>query len=154
MKKIILVLATLIAGASLSAQTPVAAPAAPSYSVTVDFPYVSKYVFRGVELSKGTFQPSVKLTLPETGDTPKPGAADEKPPIIVTVADGEPHYFVGNRAVTSDKLQTELKLAASADPETRLIIRADGGAEWRLVVKVMELAKLAPMRKVTELAIN
>lgn len=62
MKKIILVLATLIAGASLSAQTPVAAPAAPSYPVTVDFPYFSKYVFRGVELSKGTFQPSVKLT--------------------------------------------------------------------------------------------
>ena len=88
-------------------------------------------------------QPSVKLTLPETGDTPKPGAADEKPPMIVTVAVGEPHYFIGNLPVTSDKLQSELKLAASADPETRLIIRADGGAEWRLVVKVMELAKLA-----------
>ena len=90
----------------------------------------------------------MKLTLPETGDTPKPGAADEKPPLIVTVAKEAPHYFVGNRPVTMDKLQTELKVAASADPETRLIIRADGGAEWRLVVKVMEFAKLAPIKNV------
>ena len=93
-------------------------------------------------------QPAVKLTLPETGDTPKPGAADEKPPLIVTVAKDEPHYYVGNRPVTMDKLQAELKVAASADPGTRLIIRADGGAEWRLVVKVMEFAKLAPIKNV------
>ncbi len=93
-------------------------------------------------------QPSVKLTLAETGDTPKQGAADEKPPMIVTVAVGEPHYFIGNLPVATDKLQSALKLAASADPETRLVIRADGGAEWRLVVKVMELAKLAQITHV------
>lgn len=49
MKKIILIIATLLAGASLSAQTPVAAPAAPSYSVTVDFPYASNYCFRAIK---------------------------------------------------------------------------------------------------------
>jgi biopolymer transport protein ExbD len=92
-------------------------------------------------------QPSVKLTLPETGDTPKAGATDEKP-LIVSVAKDEPHYYVGNRAVTPEKLQTELKVAASADPNMRLVIRADGGAEWRLVVKVMEFAKLAPIKNV------
>lgn len=37
------------------------APAS-SYTVTVDFPYASKYVFRGVELAQGSFQPSVKVT--------------------------------------------------------------------------------------------
>lgn len=62
MKKTILLLATLLAGASLSAQTPVAAPAAPSYSVTVDFPYASKYCFRAIKYAEGSFQPSVKLT--------------------------------------------------------------------------------------------
>ena len=63
MKNIILVLAALIAGASLSAQTPaaVAAPA-PAYSVTVDFPYASKYCFRAIKYAEGSFQPSVKLT--------------------------------------------------------------------------------------------
>jgi uncharacterized protein (TIGR02001 family) len=60
MKKIALILAALVAGASLSAQDP--APAAPSYSVTLDFPYASKYVFRGVQYAEGSFQPSVKVT--------------------------------------------------------------------------------------------
>ncbi|MBI2496767.1 MAG: hypothetical protein HYV75_02165 [Opitutae bacterium] len=60
MKKIALLIASLVTGASLLAQDP--APAAPSYSVTVDFPYASKYVFRGVQLAEGSFQPSVKLT--------------------------------------------------------------------------------------------
>ncbi len=60
MKKIALILAALVAGGSLSAQEPAAA--ASSYSVTVDFPYATKYVFRGVELAKGAFQPSVKVT--------------------------------------------------------------------------------------------
>lgn len=60
MKKIALILAALVAGASLPAQAP--APAAPSYSVTADFTYTTKYVFRGVELAKGAFQPSLKVT--------------------------------------------------------------------------------------------
>lgn len=59
MKKIALLLAALVSGASLSAQAP--APAK-SYSVTVDFPYASKYVFRGVQFAESSFQPSVKLT--------------------------------------------------------------------------------------------
>jgi uncharacterized protein (TIGR02001 family) len=58
MKKITLLLAALITGASLTAAE---APAS-SYNVTVDFPYTTKYVFRGIELAKGAFQPSVKLT--------------------------------------------------------------------------------------------
>ncbi len=51
MKKVSLLLAALVTGATLSAQSPAPAPApaAPSYSVTVDFPYASKYVFRGVQ---------------------------------------------------------------------------------------------------------
>ncbi len=57
MKKFLILLAALVAGASLSAADP-----APAYSVTLDFPYASKYVFRGVELAKGAFQPSVKVT--------------------------------------------------------------------------------------------
>jgi uncharacterized protein (TIGR02001 family) len=60
MKKTAFILAALITGAALRADdTP--APAA-SYSVTADFPYVGKYVFRGVQLAKDSFQPSLKLT--------------------------------------------------------------------------------------------
>jgi uncharacterized protein (TIGR02001 family) len=58
MKKTVLIIAALAASLSLRAQEP--APAS-SYSVTVDFPYASKYVFRGVQLAEGTFQPSVEV---------------------------------------------------------------------------------------------
>ncbi len=60
MKKTSLLLAALLSGASLSADEPVS-----SYSVTADFAYTTKYVFRGVELAEGAFQPGLKLT---TGD--------------------------------------------------------------------------------------
>jgi uncharacterized protein (TIGR02001 family) len=62
MKKTTLLLAALLAGASLSADE--TAPVS-SYSVTADFSYVTKYVFRGFELAEDAFQPSLKFT---TGD--------------------------------------------------------------------------------------
>jgi uncharacterized protein (TIGR02001 family) len=64
MKKPALLLAALLTGASLSADTapaPAAAPAS-SYSITADFTYATKYVFRGVQYAEGAFQPSVKVT--------------------------------------------------------------------------------------------
>jgi uncharacterized protein (TIGR02001 family) len=60
MKKYALILAALVSGAAMQAADAMTAPAS-SYSVTVDFPYVSKYVFRGKELAKDSFQPSVKV---------------------------------------------------------------------------------------------
>jgi biopolymer transport protein ExbD len=68
--------------------------------------------------------------------------------MIVTVAKEAPNYYVGNRPVTADALQTELKVAAASDANMHLVVRADGGAEWRLVVKVMEYAKLAQIKNV------
>ncbi len=58
MKKTALLLAALVTGALMSADD---APAT-SYSVTADFPYASSYVFRGVKIATGSFQPSLKLT--------------------------------------------------------------------------------------------
>ena len=58
MKKTVILLAALLTGASLAADT---APAS-SYSITADFPYTTKYVFRGVQYAEGAFQPSVKFT--------------------------------------------------------------------------------------------
>lgn len=57
MKKISLILAALATGYVAQAQD----AAKTSYSVTVDFPYTSKYVFRGIEFAKDSFQPSVEI---------------------------------------------------------------------------------------------
>ncbi|HEY8993801.1 MAG TPA: TorF family putative porin [Lacunisphaera sp.] len=58
MKKTAILIAALLTGASLHADD---APKS-SYNITVDVPYTTKYVFRGIQYAKGAFQPSVKLT--------------------------------------------------------------------------------------------
>jgi len=60
MKKTALIFALLAAGFTAHAQTPVQESKL-SYSVTVDFPYASKYVFRGIENAKDSIQPSIEV---------------------------------------------------------------------------------------------
>ncbi len=58
-----LLLSVLALGALTARAQPVVAPeATPAYSITADFPYTTKYVFRGVQLGAGSLQPAVKLT--------------------------------------------------------------------------------------------
>jgi uncharacterized protein (TIGR02001 family) len=66
MKTPLMLLAALAAGASLSAQSD---DPRSSYSVTADFTYTSKYVFRGVQRAKDSFQASVEVKAgdPQTG---------------------------------------------------------------------------------------
>lgn len=59
MKKITITLLALAAGAFLRAED--SAPKS-SYSVTMDFPYVSKYVFRGLEVGGAAIQPSIEVS--------------------------------------------------------------------------------------------
>lgn len=62
MKKTITLCAALLAGGTcVWAQDNAAAVDEPAYAVTVDFPFVSKYVFRGVKLSRESLQPSVEI---------------------------------------------------------------------------------------------
>jgi biopolymer transport protein ExbD len=92
--------------------------------------------------------PAVALKLPETGDAPKEGASKEKPPLVVTIANAAPQFYIGNRAVTSDKLLNELRSAVAADPQLKLVLRADEEASWRDVVKVMDFAKQAKVQSI------
>jgi uncharacterized protein (TIGR02001 family) len=56
MKKTIALCAALLACGSAFAQEE------SEYAVTMDLPYVTKYVFRGVQIAKDSFQPSVEFT--------------------------------------------------------------------------------------------
>ncbi len=57
MKKTIALCAALLAGSAAFA-----AEDESTYAVTLDFPYVTKYVFRGVELARDSLQPSVEVS--------------------------------------------------------------------------------------------
>ncbi len=93
-------------------------------------------------------QPSVKLALPEVGDAPKPGTSADPVPMIVTIAAGEPVYFIGSRAVTEDKLGQELRSAAAGDANLHLVLSADRNAPWERVAKALQMARAANVRHV------
>jgi uncharacterized protein (TIGR02001 family) len=57
MKKAIALLIALLGAANLPAQGTL-----PAYTVAVDFPFATKYVFRGIEVTKDCIQPSVTFT--------------------------------------------------------------------------------------------
>lgn len=106
MKKTVLILAALFAGLSLRAQE-----SASSYSVTVDFPYTTKYVFRGVELARGSFQPSVEIS--SGGFTA--GMWTSQP--ITDNTDNEIDFYVGYGKDLSDTLSLDTGVAVYYYPE-------------------------------------
>ena len=61
MKKTILLCTALLAGTSAVLAQEASAVAESDYAVTVDFPFTSKYVFRGVKLGREAVQPSVEV---------------------------------------------------------------------------------------------
>ncbi len=93
-------------------------------------------------------QPSVKLALPEVGDAPKPGTSADPVPLIVTIAAGEPVYFIGTRAVTEDRLGQELRSAVAGDANLHLVLSADRNAPWERVAKALQMARAANVRHV------
>ena len=58
MNKTALLVAAVLAGSSLPAQENSSA-----YSITLDFPYVSEYVFRGISYADDAIQPSIELAV-------------------------------------------------------------------------------------------
>src|SRR5512139_199696 len=85
--------------------------------------------------------PALRLALPESRQSAKPG--DTGDTLIVTIAKEEPHLHLGLRPVTLEKLLTELKSGTARNPHLSLSIRADTGAPFGEVVKVMDAAKEA-----------
>jgi biopolymer transport protein ExbD len=99
-------------------------------------------------LASTTFkgQPQVKIALPEASETPKPGGGNEKPGFAVSVVQGPPFFYIGNRPITEDKLFAELKAARSADPQLHLEIRADKDASVGRLVRLVQFAKQADIK--------
>ncbi|HXG48476.1 MAG TPA: biopolymer transporter ExbD, partial [Methylomirabilota bacterium] len=65
----------------------------------------------------------LKIALPEARAA-TPGSGDSEP-FIVQIATNAPYFFIGDRPVTFDRLQAELKAAVARDPRLKLDIRAD-----------------------------
>src|SRR6267154_537159 len=92
-------------------------------------------------------QPALKLALPESKQTVKPGASENN--IVITIAPQKPHFFLGERAVTEDKLEQELKASSAKTPQVSVSIRADKAAPVSELVKVMDATRSAGIKSVS-----
>jgi biopolymer transport protein ExbD len=93
-------------------------------------------------------QPALKLALPESKQA-KQGASDA--PLVVTIAQQEPYFYLGARSVTLDRLQQELASSAARNPKISISIRADAKAPLEQVIKVMDTARAANIKTAIEL---
>jgi biopolymer transport protein ExbD len=91
-------------------------------------------------------QPALKLALPESNRTAEPG--DQIDHVVITIAKEEPFFFLGSRPIVFDRLATELKAANEKNPGLSLAIRADREAPFGQIVRVMDAAKEAGIKKV------
>ena len=93
-------------------------------------------------------QPALKLALPESSQAQKSGASENAPQVVTIDEHGNLRFGPDSRAVTSDDLRADLLNEVAKNPEMRLVINADGAAPWRLIVKVMDLAKEAKIKTI------
>jgi biopolymer transport protein ExbD len=87
-------------------------------------------------------QASLKLALPESKIS-KAGAADTKPPMVISVTTNAPYLFLGSTPVTIERIQSDLTSGVKANPNLRVAIRADKRAPFGEIIKVIDAAKLA-----------
>jgi uncharacterized protein (TIGR02001 family) len=100
-----LLLAALVTGSSLSAQES-------SYSLTIDFPYVSDYVFRGIKYADDAIQPSIEYA---TGDF-YAGIWISEP--VSNTATNEYDFYAGYGIAISDSWALDLGANYYYYPET------------------------------------
>ena len=98
-------------------------------------------IFLMVTTTAKKVEPALKLNLPQSKEA-KPGATESKP-FVVQVTTNFPYFFIGDRPVTVDKLQSELADAVKKDPQLKVAVKADKQAPFGEIVKVIDASKLA-----------
>jgi biopolymer transport protein ExbD len=94
-------------------------------------------------------QASLKVSLPESSQSKKPGA-NENPPLVVSIdAQGGLRIGPNNDAVTLEQLQARLRDELAKNPKLALAVNADKNAPWGKIVNVMDAAKAANIKTVS-----
>src|SRR6185312_15418166 len=70
-------------------------------------------------------QPSLRLALPESSQSTKPGANDAPPLMVVIEADGNLRFGPDALPITVDDLKSQLLAAAAKNPQLKVALNAD-----------------------------
>src|SRR5262245_7330978 len=80
-------------------------------------------IFLMVTTTAKKVEPALKLSLPQSKEA-KPGSTDAKP-FVIQVTTNFPYFFIGDRPVTLDKLQSEMTAGVKTDPQLKVTVKAD-----------------------------
>jgi biopolymer transport protein ExbD len=98
-------------------------------------------IFLMVTTTAKKVEPALKLNLPQSKEA-KPGITDAKP-FVIQVTTNFPYFFIGDRPVTLDKLQSEMTAGVKTDPQLKVTVKADKEAPFGMIVKVIDASKVA-----------
>lgn len=85
--------------------------------------------------------PALSLNLPTSKSAGLQGETEQR--FTVTIAESEPHIYLGDRVVPIEELENELRQLALDHDELDLSIRPDEAAPVGLLVDVIDAAKAA-----------
>jgi len=93
-------------------------------------------------------QPALRLALPESSHAQKSGANEAAPLVVSIDPNGNLRLGAEAKPVTLERLTSELLAAVAKTPDLKLSISADKAAPWGQIVKVMDAAKEAKIKRV------
>jgi biopolymer transport protein ExbD len=84
----------------------------------------------------------LKLKLPEAKTAEDAGInRDERPPLVTIAADGS--IWIDDKIVPESELEGRIKQLVERAPEEGIILKGDEGADYGIVVHVLDLARSA-----------
>jgi biopolymer transport protein ExbD len=84
----------------------------------------------------------LKLKLPEAKTAEDAGInRDERPPLVTIAADGS--IWIDDAIVPDGELENRIKQLVERAPEDGIILKGDEGADYGVVVRVLDLARSA-----------
>jgi len=84
----------------------------------------------------------LKLKLPEAKTAEAVGrTSGEKPPMVTVAADGS--VWIDEQEVADDQLEARIQALVERAPEKSIILKGDRGADYGVVIRVLDLARSA-----------
>ncbi len=95
----------------------------------------------------------LKLKLPEAKTAESAGRGQsEKPPVVTVAADGS--VWIEDREIPEARLEEEIKRAVGRAKDKGIILKGDKGADYGVVVHVLDLARSAGAKTIQMSAIK
>jgi biopolymer transport protein ExbD len=82
----------------------------------------------------------LKLDLPEAKTAEESGRTQEqRPPVVTVAADGT--VFIDDQVVSEDQLEARIRELVENAPDKQIILKGDRGADYGVVVMVLDTAR-------------